>query len=324
MRRDGSQAGVAGASVARWLVRILMATVVVMVGLALAATSAQADVKTPSPGTSVGKLTQTGRSAAGTATKAKVKAAVRSTVPKVKIKVRAKAAPVRRVARKAAPVRPVARKAAPVRTYRVARATRTVVRKAARSRTYRVARATRPVVRKAAPIRTRISAEQRKTSPGPTARPVRKATAPKAQPADRAKTSPTKINSGPSKIKLVVEPTQIAGLPVLGARLPAVVTPEIKVTAGDSVDVSAPPVGLQFPLLSLPKAPLPPTEPPTVTTPRTDLPTSSWPEGTVTAAEPRPSADQRAGPVDRAASGRPAQVEAAQRPVDSWPGVRPS
>ena len=124
MRRHGDPAGVAGASVARWLLRILVATAVVVVGLALAATTAQADVKSTPLG-SAKKLTQTVRPAGGAATKAKT--AVRSTVPKAKIRVKAQATPVRRVARKAAPVR----------TYRVAKATRTVVRKAAPVRTYR-------------------------------------------------------------------------------------------------------------------------------------------------------------------------------------------
>ena len=186
------------------------------------------------------------------------------------------------------------------------------------------------MVRKAAPVRSRIATGQRKTSPGPAAKPVRKATVPNAQPAHRAKTSTTKINRGSSKIKSVVERTPVAGLPVPGVRVPAVVTPEIKVTVGDSVEVSAPPVGLQFPLLSLVKATLPP-EPPTVTIPRTDLPalalprtgrpTSGWPVGTGVAAEPIPLADQRAGPVDGAASGRPAQVETTQERVTAYAAV---
>jgi hypothetical protein len=331
MRRVGDLAGVAGLSVARWLLRILIATVVFVVGLALAATSAQADVKSNPLGTSAGKV-------AGTATKAKAKVAARSTVPKVKIRVKAKAAPVRRAARKAAPVR-----------------------------TYRATRTTRAVVRKAAPVRTRISTVHRKTSPRPPVRAVRKAAAPKARQAPRAKTSPTKINSSPSKITkssvrkattvkrspstkavkvaqtgpvtakdraglltqsspelaLTVPAVEVAGRPVQGVRVPAVVAPEIKVTVGNSVDLSAPPVGLRIPLLSLPRVSLPPSELPTVTPPRTELPTvalpradqptASQPVSWVAAAEP--VVHQRAGPVDGAASGRPAQFETAQRPL---------
>ena len=242
-----------------------------------------------------------------------------------KVKIRAKAAPVKRVARKAAPVR-----------------------------TYRAAKATRTVARKATAVRTRISTVQRKTSPRPAVRAVRQATAPKARPAQRAKTSPTKINSSPSKIikssvrkattakrsslakatkvtrtppakVLTVPAVEVAGPPGHGLPVPAVVTPEVKVTVGDSIDLSAPPVGLRIPLLSIPTVTLPPVELPTVTIPGTELPrvilppselpTAGRPQSDGGAVGPIPTLDQRARTVDGAASGHASQVETAHRPL---------
>ena len=294
-RRDGDQTGVARANLARWVLRILVATTGVVVGLALAATSSYADTKTTPVGTSVGKLAQKARPGGGssTATKARTKVVKRTSVPKVKIRMKAKAAPVRRVARKVAPVR----------TYRAAKVVRTVARRAPRPAT----------------VRPRISTVQRKAATT-TVRAARKATAPKARPAQRAQAAPTKINRHPSKIikssaqkattakrspssrsaqtaqtgpvkvkvsgtvlrqrsvelALTVPALKVAGLPVGGDGVPVVVTPETKVSA-PPVDVSVAPVGVTVPLLRLPTVTLPPAELPTVTLPRADLPTVMLP-----------------------------------------------
>ena len=321
-RRDGEQAGVAGASVARWLLRILVATAGVVVGFALTATTAQADTKSAPLGTSVGKLTKKVRPAAGSSSPAKVKKKVvaQSSAPKAKIRIRARATPVKRVARKVAPVR----------TQRVAKVARTVARKS-----------TRPVT-----IRPRISNVAKKTS---TARVSRKAIA-KAHPAQRVAAVKTKINKAPSKIiespvrkvttakrstspklaevvrpvqanageamrkQLGVEPArtvpaiEVGGLAV-GGRGPSVVTPGIKVSLPPA-QISLPPVEVTVPLLNLPTVTLPPVELPRVTmppnelpgvtVPRTDLPSLTRPGSRAAVAGPARQVDQRAGPADTA------------------------
>jgi hypothetical protein len=173
---------------------------------------------------------------------------------------------------------------------------------------------------------------QRKTSPGPTVRTVRKATSPKARQIQRAKTSPTKINSGPSKIirssvgkaaTVKHSASTDAATVAQTGELP-VVTPETTVTVGDSVDLSAPPVGLSVPLLSLPKVTLPSTDLPAVSVPGSDLPRITWPHtdlpalgppaSDAVAAAPRSQVHQRAGPVGDPTSARRAPLETARTP----------
>ena len=317
---------------ARWLLRILVATAGVVVGFALTATTAQADTKPAPLGTSVGKLTKA-------PAKVKKKVVAQSQAPKAKVRVRAQAAPVKRVTRKIAPVR----------TQRVAKAVRAVAK-----------RSTRP-----ATVRPRISNVARKT---PTVRAARKIIA-KARPAQRVAAAPTKINRNPGKIikspvrkatttersasaqlakvvrpveakvgeairkQPVVQPAltvpaiEVGGLTV-GGRGPSVVTPEIKVS-GPPVQISVPPVEVAIPLLNLPtvtlppvelpRVTLPPNELPGVTVPRTDPPTLTRPGSQPAGAELALQVDQRAGPD--ATSVRQTQEQAARTPQTTGVGT---
>jgi hypothetical protein len=286
----------------------------VVVGLALAATSSYADTKPTPVGTSVGKMAQKARPAGGssTAPRAKTKVVKRSSAPKVKIRMKAKAAPVRRVARKVAPVR----------TQRASKVVRTVARRAPRPAT----------------VRPRISTVQRKAATA-AVRVARKTTAPKARLAQRAQAAPTKINNGSSKIikssvrkattakripssgsakaaqtrpveakagvtvltqpsvelALTIPAAKVAGLPVGGDGATVVVTPETKVNVLP-VEVSVAPIEVTVPLLRLPSVTLPPAELPTVTLPPTDPLTVTRPGSRAAVAEPLP-ADERAAPV---------------------------
>jgi hypothetical protein len=267
----------------------------VVLGLALATTSAHADTKPAPLRTSVAKLVHKARPVVGTGTLTKAKAKVVTRSPAVRTKIRIKT--------KAAPVRTVARKVAPVHSHRATGVVRTAPRRVAPVHRYRPTKVVRTApkqVRRSVSVHHQISTGQRKIATAPAVRTVRKTTRSKTL-VQHSKVLPTKINKTPATIihSAVHKATAVASVPAL-------TTPEITVQLL-RVQVSVSPIELTVPLLdepsvTVPGIGLPPVQLPPITLPPTDPPALTWPVDKATVIEPATQAVPPVTPLQRSSA----------------------